>query len=289
VTSPGGRLRQLLEESRPVLAPGVANALGARIVADCGFDAVYVSGAGIANWSLGVPDLGLTHLGEVVDHVARVCAAVDLPVIADADTGYGNALNVRRTVSELERAGVAAIQLEDQVDPKRCGHFEGKEVLPIEEMVAKVRAAVDARRDPDLVLIARTDARAVEGLDSAVRRALAYRDAGADMIFVEAPTDEAELERIGREVPGPLVANMVEGGKTPLLPLDRLAELGFDLVVYANLAARAAMRAMHDVLTVLRSEGTSASVEDQIVSMAERGRLTGMDDWSALEQRYQVD
>jgi 2-methylisocitrate lyase-like PEP mutase family enzyme len=272
-----------------VVAPGAANALGARIVADCGFEAVYVSGAGIANWSLGVPDLGLTNLSEVVEQVARICAAVEVPVIADADTGYGNALNVRRTVREFERAGVAAIQIEDQVEPKRCGHFEGKEVLPVGEMVAKLRAALEARRDPDLVIVARTDARAVEGLDGALLRARAYREAGADLVFVEAPTDEDELARIGREVPGLLVANMVEGGKTPVLPADRLGELGFDLVLYANLAARAAMKAMSEVLTVLRAEGTSASVEDRIVTMAERGRLTGLEQWQALEQRYRAD
>jgi 2-methylisocitrate lyase-like PEP mutase family enzyme len=285
-STPGARLRTLLATSSPVIAPGAANALSARIVADCGFAVVYVSGAGIANWSLGVPDLGLTSMSEVVAHVAHICSAVDVPVIADADTGYGNALNVTRTVREFERAGVAAIQLEDQVDPKRCGHFEGKEVVPIPEMVAKLHATVDARRDPGLVIIARTDARAVEGLSGAIDRAHAYREAGADAIFVEAPIDEGELARIGAEVPGPLVANMVEGGKTPILPSERLSELGFALVIYANVAARAAMKAMHDVLSVLRREGTSASLEDRIVTMAERNRLTGMDEWRGLEERF---
>src|ERR1700712_1057703 len=186
-SSPGARLRELLAGPVPVLAPGAANALGARIVADCGFDVVYVSGAGIANWSLGVPDLGLTTMSDLVTEVARICDAVDIPVIADADAGYGNALNVRRTVREFERAGVAAIQLEDQVDPKRCGHFEGKEVVPTGQMLAKLHAAVEARRDPDLVIIARTDARAVEGLDAAIERACAYKEAGGDALFVEAP------------------------------------------------------------------------------------------------------
>jgi 2-methylisocitrate lyase-like PEP mutase family enzyme len=287
--TPGARLRGLLADDAPVLAPGAANALAARIVADCGFDTLYVSGAGIANWSLGVPDLGLTTMTDVLGEVARICDAVDIPVIADADTGYGNPLNVRRTVHEFERAGVAAIQLEDQVDPKRCGHFDGKDVIPDADMVAKLRAAVDARRDPDLVIIARTDARAVEGLDRAIERAAAYVEAGADAIFVEAPVDFAELARIGREIPGLLVANMVEGGHTPIVERAELGRLGFDLVLYANLGARAAMQAMHEVLTALRTEGSSAGLEDRVVTMAERNRLTGMAEWQALEREYDVD
>jgi 2-methylisocitrate lyase-like PEP mutase family enzyme len=284
--SPGRRLRQLLATQAPVLAPGAANALSARIVADCGFDVVYVSGAGIANWALGVPDLGLTTRSDVVTEVARICRAVDVPVLADADPGYGNALSVHLTVQELERAGVAAIQLEDQVDPKRCGHFEGKEVIPAAEMEAKLRAALDVRRDADLVIIARTDARAVEGLDAAIERANRYKAAGADAIFVEAPLDETELARIGAEVPGPLVANIVEGGKTPIVSRARLNELGFHLVIYANLAARAAMKAMQDTLRALAAQGSSLGAEDRIVTMAERNRLTGMADWRALDDSY---
>ena len=287
--SQGTRLRELLADDPPVIAPGAANALGARIVADCGFDTVYVSGAGIANWSLGVPDLGLTTMADVLGEVERICDAVELPVIADGDTGYGNALSVHRCVRAFERAGVAAIQLEDQVDPKRCGHFEGKEVIPAAEMVAKVRSAVDARRDPDLVIIARTDARATEGLDRAIERAHIYREAGADALFVEAPLDAGELARIGAELPGLLVANMVEGAKTPTVERSELGRLGFDLVIYANLAARAAMQAMYGVLTALRSRGSSAGLEDRIVTMAERNRLTGMDAWEALERRYAID
>jgi len=281
--APGSRLRRLLADKAPLLAPGAANALGARIIADCGFDTVYATGAGIANWSLGTPDLGLVSMTEVAGEVARICAAVELPVIADADAGYGNPLNVHRTVREFERAGAAAIQLEDQVDPKRCGHFEGKAVVPTADMVAKIRAAADARRDASLVLIARTDARAVEGLEAALDRAHAYREAGADMLFVEAPMDAGELARIGAAGLGPQVANVVEGGKTPTLPLDELGRLGFSLVLYANLAQRAAMKAMHEVLTGLRIRGSSAGLESMIVSMAERNRLTGMDAWRARE------
>jgi carboxyvinyl-carboxyphosphonate phosphorylmutase len=284
--SPGARLRQLMATQAPVIAPGAANALSARIVADAGFDVVYVSGAGIANWALGVPDLGLTTRQDVVTEVARICRAVDVPVIADADTGYGNALNVYRTVEEFERAGVAAIQLEDQVDPKRCGHFEGKAVITAAEMEAKLHAALDARRDGDLVIIARTDARAVDGLDAAIERGQRYRAAGADAIFVEAPLNEDEMARIAQEIDGPLIANIVEGGKTPVVSRERLHELGFHLVIYANVAARAAMKAMQDVLGVLHAEGSSVNVQDRIVTMAERNRLTGMDAWREFDTKY---
>jgi 2,3-dimethylmalate lyase len=291
VTShPGARLRQLFDAARtaglPILSPGAPNALTARIIADAGFETVYVSGAGIANWSLGVPDLGLTTRTEVVHEVGRICDAVDLPVIADADTGYGNALAVRRTVRQFERAGVAAIQIEDQVDPKKCGHFEGKAVIPMAEMVGKLRAALDARIDDNVVIVARTDARAVEGLDAAIDRARAYKEAGADAIFIEAPVDADEMARIGREVPGPLIANMVEGGKTPLVSRADLGALGFDLVIYANLAPRAAMLAMQSVLGTLLANGDSTSVLDRIVTMPERNRLTGMAAWRDLDHRY---
>jgi len=284
--SPGSRLRRLVATSAPVLAPGAANALGARIIADCGFDVVYATGAGISNWLLGAPDLGLVTMTEMAGQVARICEAVDLPVIADADTGYGNPLNVTRTVRMFERAGVAALQLEDQVEPKRCGHFDGKQVIPKADMVAKLKAAVDARRDASLVIIARTDARATEGLDAAIERAHAYRDAGADWCFIEAPQDEAELARVGREGPGPLVANMVENGKTPILPRARLGQLGFSLILYANLAQRAAMQAMGEALAHLITQGVSDGLEGRLVTMDERNRLTGMSYWRGLEQKF---
>jgi 2,3-dimethylmalate lyase len=283
--TPGQVLRRLIRDEGPLLAPGAVNALGARLVADAGFEAVYASGAGIANWSLGAPDIGLTTLTEMADSMARICDAVDLPVVADADTGYGNEWNVARTVRLYERAGVAAIQLEDQVEPKRCGHFEGKEVIPLADMVAKIRAAADVRRNPALMLIARTDARAVEGIEAAIDRAHAFRRAGADMIFIEAPQSEAELARIGAEVPGPLVANMVEDGKTPLLPLATLGKMGFALVLYANFAPRAAMHAMQLALAHLRSMGSSHGFEDRIVSMDERNRLTGLAAWQAFARK----
>lgn len=248
-----------------------------------------MTGAGIANTLLGVADVGLTTMTEIVDQVRYICQAVSCPVVSDADTGYGNAINLTRTVREFERAGAAGIHIEDQVTPKRCGHFEGKQVISRSEMVNKIRAAVDSRRDPDFVLIARTDARAVHGLDDAIERALAYREAGADVIFVEAPRSEAELQRIGTAIPGPLVANMVEDGLTPILPAQRLQELGFRLVIYANLVQRAAVKATQDGLRHLRTHGTSQGFEDRIISMAERNRVTGLAQYQALERKYLRD
>ncbi len=207
-------------------------------------------------------------------------------MIADADTGFGNAINVVRTVQELESAGAAGIHLEDQVTPKRCGHFEGKQIVSKAEMVNKVRAAVEARRDEDFVIIARTDARAVVGLEEAVNRALAYREAGADMIFVEAPRSTEELDAVAREVPGPLVANMVEGGKTPPQPAEVLEKMGYRMVIYANLAMRAAMFSMQQVLSHLAEHGDSLGVTDRIISMEERNRITNLARYRKTEERY---
>ena len=210
--SPGSRLRVLLQPGRGTLLPGAFDAMAARIVQDCGFPAVYLTGAGVTNALLGVPDLGLITATEMASTIAAVRGAVDLPILADGDTGFGNALNLARTVRSYEQAGANAIQIEDQVFPKRCGHFEGKAVVPAREMVQKVRAAVDARRSSDFLVIARTDARAVEGFEAALERAAAYREAGADVLFVEAPRDDAELRRIPQALPGPHLCNIVHGG-----------------------------------------------------------------------------
>ncbi|KCZ86014.1 carboxyvinyl-carboxyphosphonate phosphorylmutase [Hyphomonas adhaerens MHS-3] len=274
------------DSDETILAPGAPNALTARIAQDAGFSTVYASGAGIANWALGVPDLGLASMSDVVGEVARICAAVDIPVIADADTGYGNALNVFRCVREFERAGVAAIQLEDQVHPKRCGHFDGKSVIDASEMVAKIKAATDARQDPDLVLIARTDARAVYDLETAIERAQLYREAGADVIFLEAPRTVDELAEVAKAVDGPLVANIVEGGKTPAVSRAELTKMGYALVLYANLGPRAAMMAMKKAFAHLKTHGDSEEILNDIVTMPERNRLTGMDFWKGLEASY---
>jgi 2-methylisocitrate lyase-like PEP mutase family enzyme len=282
------RLKELLARRAAVTVPGAANALFARVIEDLGFEAVYVTGAGVANMLLGAPDVGLTTMTEVRDTVAAIAEAVSIPIIVDADTGYGNAVNVVRTVRVLERAGAAGIQIEDQVFPKKCGHFAGKHVIAAEEMVQKIRAAVDARHDQSLQIIARTDAYAVEGLAGALERAHAYVAAGADATFVEAPTTLVELARIPQALDVPQVANIVFGGKTPDPGREKLAELGFSIVLYANAALQAALRASYDVLRVLKSEGSLRSVADRLASFEERQRVVAKDEWDARESRYRV-
>jgi 2-methylisocitrate lyase-like PEP mutase family enzyme len=281
-------LRRRLTTGAGLLIPGAPNALTARIIEAAGFAAVYVTGAGLANSYLGAPDLGLTTVTEVADHVAAIREAVSVPVIVDADTGFGNALNMRRTVRLLERAGANAIQIEDQVFPKRCGHFDGKEVIPTPEMVGKIKAAADARDDPGLMIIARTDARATEGMDRALDRARAYAEAGADALFVEAPQSLDELRRIPLAVPGIHLANMVFGGKTPLLPRGELASMGFAGILYANAALQAAMLAMKEVIAHLHAHGSLAGAEDRLISFTERQRLVDFDRFKALESRYRT-
>lgn len=284
---PTTRLRQLLARPRLLLVPGVWDALSARVVEAAGFEAVYLSGAAVAVGHLGLPDLGLATLSEVVEQLRRVTAAVSLPVIADADTGYGNALNVRRTVREFEAAGAAGLHLEDQEFPKRCGHLAGTRVVPTETMVARLRAALDARRDPDFVVIARTDARGVLGLDEALRRAEAYRAAGADVLFVEAPVGEAEVEAVARALAGvPLLLNLGGAGRTPMLPAARLEALGFRIALYPGDLQRAALRAMQEVAATLRQEGTTRPVAHRMASFEERFELVGLSSLRALEARY---
>lgn len=284
----GARLRRVLGERRAMLVPGAANALTARIIEDLGFEAVYLTGAGLANTAFGLPDIGLVTATELAAATSAVAEASTLPLIVDADTGFGNALNVTRTVRSLERAGADALQLEDQIFPKRCGHFAGKAVVPAAEMVAKVKAAVDARRSADLLVIARTDALAVEGLGAALDRAAAYIEAGADATFVEVPTTEAELRRIAR-LPAPQIVNLVVGGKTPLLSQQALAEMGFALVLYANAALQAAMLALREVLAALRRDGGLGAVAERLIDFAERQRLVGKAEWDAREARYREE
>lgn len=287
--SPGGRLREALERSRPLIVPGCADALTARLAAGAGFEAVYASGAGFANAVLGVPDVGLTSMTEAVEHVARICAVVDVPVIADIDTGFGNALNARRTVRAVERAGAAAVQIEDQTFPKRCGHFSGKAVIPLGEMLGKLQSALDARDDPDLVVIARTDAIAVEGFDAAVDRARAYAALGADLVFVEAPRSREELAALPPGIDAPLMANMVEGGVTPLLGAAELADLGYRIVLYANTALRVAARAAQAALVELRSRGDTRGLLDRMLGWQERQAIVGLPELEALAERYAED
>jgi len=283
-----GRLKALLARRAAITVPGAANALFARVVEDLGFEAVYVTGAGVANMLLGAPDIGLTTLTEVTETVAAIADAVSIPIIVDADTGFGNAVNVIRTVRTLERAGAAGIQIEDQVFPKKCGHFSGKDVISRDEMVQKIKAAVDTRHDPSLQIIARTDARAVEGLERALERARAYVEAGADATFVEAPTNLDELARIPSVVAVPQVANIVFGGKTPDPGREKLAELGFSIVLYANAALQAALKASYDVLGVLKAEGSLQSVAPRLASFEERQRVIAKGKWDAREARYRA-
>ncbi len=282
-------LRERVARRDALLVPGAANALTARVIADAGFEAVYVTGAGVANTTLGVPDIGLVSLAELAGVTAAIAEISPLPLVVDADTGFGNAVNVHRSVRLLEQAGAAAIQLEDQVFPKRCGHFDGKTVIPAAEMCAKVRAAEDARDDENLLIIARTDARAIEGLEAALERAEAYIEAGADLTFVEAPRSPEEMRAITGRLAVPQVANMVVGGRTPLLPQAELAEMGFGLVLYANAALQAAMRAMSEVLGALQRDGGLDAVTDRLAGFDERQRLVAKGFYDALERRYATD
>ena len=286
---PTTKLKDIMAKRAATIVPGAANAMFARAVEDIGFEAVYVTGAGIANMELGVPDIGLTTMTEVADIVARMASAVSIPIIVDADTGFGNPLNLTRTVRTFERAGAAGIQIEDQVFPKKCGHFAGKDVIPVGEMLYKIRAAVDARQDSDLQVIARTDARAVEGLDRAIDRARAFVEAGADATFVEAPVSLEELARIPRDVRCPQFANMVFGGKTPDPGRAKLADMGFSIVLYANAVLQAALKASHDVLRALKKDGTLTSVQDRLASFDERQKAVGKPEWDALEARYRTE
>jgi 2-methylisocitrate lyase-like PEP mutase family enzyme len=284
-TTPAAALRGRIGAGEATIAPGAFDGLSARLVEQAGFAAVYASGGAIAR-STGVPDLGLLGIERIVERVGAMCDAIAIPLIADADTGYGNALNAQRVVQAFERAGAAAIHLEDQVFPKRCGHYEGKTLVPIAEMAQKLRAACDARRDPDFVIIARTDAIAVEGLDGALARAAAYREAGADVIFVEAPTSRAEIERIAREVPGPKLMNMFHGGKTPILPADELVAMGYSIIIIPSDLQRAAIHAMQQTLAAIRRDGHSMAVADRMVSFKDREAIIGTADWLERDARY---
>ena len=277
--------RDLLKAGAAMLLPGVANALAARVVADIGFAAAYVTGAGIANTHLGIPDNGLVTLTELTDHVHAIRDVLPRPLMVDADTGFGNALNMQRAIKSLERAGADAIQIEDQVFPKRCGHFEGKEVIPAAEMVSKIKAAVDARTDSDLMIVARTDAIAVEGFNAAMDRIHAFREAGADIGFVEAPTTPEHVATIGK-LPWPQLANIVIGGKTPELPNETLRELGFAGVIYANAALQAAVLGMQRALSHLKKTGHVGDAKDLLASFTERQRLVDIAGFHAAERKY---
>ena len=284
--SPRQQLRSLVEARRGLIVPGAFNAMSAKIVEDLGFEALYVTGAGVTNMWFGLPDQGFMGLHEIADHTARIRDAVQRPLIVDADTGFGNALNVRHTVRVLERAGADCIQLEDQVAPKRCGHFSGKDVIPTEEAVGKIKAAVDARQDPDLLILARTDACATQGFEAAIERAQKFAEAGADILFVEAVTTQQEVRALPQRLAKPQLMNMVIGGRTPIFNAKQLGELGYGIVLYANAALQGAVAGMQKALTVLRDEQEVQESSGLVTPFAERQRLVGKPAWDALEQRY---
>jgi len=274
-----------LSGERGVLLPGAANALAARIIADLGFKAVYLTGAGLTNMHLGLPDLAFMDLSQLVDHTMAIRHVCDLPIMVDADTGFGNAVNVTRTVAMLERAGASAIQLEDQVSPKRCGHFSGQEVIPAAEMVGKVKAAVDARRD-GVLIVARTDACAAEGFNAAIERASRYIEAGADMTFVEAPRTAEDLAKIPKLLKVPQIINMVVGGKTPITDRPAAGAMGFAFVLYANAALQGAVLGMQRALTALRDKGALTEADGLLATFADRQRLVDKATYDGMEARY---
>jgi len=279
-------LRQLLKRDKLLVAPGCFDGLSARLVEEAGFEAAYLSGGAVAR-SMGIPDIGLVTLSESIDRAAQVVATVKIPIIADADTGYGNVVNLVRTVREFERAGVAAIHIEDQITPKRCGHLDGKEVIPLAEMEKKLQAALATRTDPDFCIIARTDARGDDGFDDAIKRGRAFAKLGVDAIFVEAPQSEDELAEIPRRIPNvPILVNVFKGGKTPMLPMQRLQEMGYRIAIYPSETQRAAIHAMRRALETLKREGTTESIDDSLTTFKERDQVVGLDDWQKIEREY---
>ncbi len=280
-------LREKVARRDGLIVAGAFNAMSARIVADQGFEAVYLTGAGLTNMHYGAPDLGIIGLRDVADATTRIREAVeDLPLIVDIDTGFGNAVNAWHTVRTLERAGADAVQIEDQTFPKRCGHFAGKAVAPLSEMLDKIRAATDARQDPDFQIIARTDARAVEGFESAIERAQKFAEAGADILFVEAMTTLEEIRKIPQLLKQPLLINIVVGGKTPTLSAQELGGMGYSLVLYANAALQGAVRGMQNALSALKRDGKLDEDPALLAPFNERQRLVRKPLYDELEQRY---
>ncbi len=278
--------KQFLKRDKLLVAPGCFDGLSARLVEEAGFEAAYFSGGAVAR-SMGLPDIGLVTMSEVIERAAQVVSAVKIPVIADADTGYGNAINLVRTVREYERVGVAAIHIEDQITPKRCGHLDGKEVISLPEMIKKLEAALASRADPDFCIIARTDARGVHGLDDAISRARAFAQLGVDAVFVEAPQSESELEQIPRALLNiPLLVNVFKGGKTPMLPVERLEKMGYRIAIYPSETQRAAIYAMRQALSLLKREGTTEAMDEALTTFKERDTIVGLDDWQELERKF---
>ena len=279
-------LKEKLNQKRALIVPGAANALAARVIESMGFEAIYLSGAGLTNTFYGLPDLGFINLNDLASHTSAIKDAVALPLIVDADTGFGNAINVRQTIKVLERAGADGVQLEDQDSPKRCGHFNDKSVITANEMVGKIKAAVDARTNPDFLVIARTDANAVHGIKAALERAQLYQDAGADVIFVEAPKNLAEIKEIASSLSVPQIINIVIGGKTPTLSHDQLKEMGFAMVLYANAALQGAITGMQNALSSLKESGQLEESSGLVASFELRQALVQKPLMDSLELKY---
>ena len=284
-----GRISVLLEKEGTLIFPGVYDALSAKLVERAGFPLTFISGYSVAATHLGLPDFGYLTQTEMVSMARRVCASVKIPIIIDADTGYGNALNVIRTVNDLIDAGAAGMFLEDQVWPKRCGHMKGKRVIPVDEHVQKIRAAADARGKRDFFIVARTDARQVNNLDDAIARCRRYKEAGADALFIEAPRSKEELTRIAKELPPPLVANMLEGGVTPLLTKDELEEIGFHLIVCPLTALYASAKAMQDMFELIKSKGTTRDALDRLLPFQQFHDIIDLERYYKLAERYKTD
>lgn len=280
------KLRQLLNKPGLIIAPGAYDAWSARLIEKAGFPAVYMTGYGVSASVIGQPDIGLLTMTEMVNQARNIANAVNIPVIADGDTGYGGVLNVIRTVREYEQAGVAAIQLEDQVYPKRCGHMEGKQLIAADEMVAKVRAAVHARTSPDVMIIARTDARAVIGFEEAIARAKAYVEAGADIIFFEAPESVEEMRMVAKSIQKPLIANLVENGKTPFVATDNLQEIGYKIVIYPVSTIYTVTKAIARMLERLKNDGTTQTCAEDMVEFHEFNEMIGLGEQRGLEKTF---
>jgi 2-methylisocitrate lyase-like PEP mutase family enzyme len=284
--TPRQTLKQLLTRNRLLVAPGCFDGLSARLVQESGFEAAYLSGGAVAR-SMGIPDIGLVTMSESIERTAQVVSVINIPIIADADTGYGNAVNLVRTVREFERAGVAAIHIEDQITPKRCGHLDGKEVISLGEMTQKLQAAMAARNDPDFCIIARTDARGVNGFDDAIKRGQAFAKLGVDAIFVEAPQSEEELGEIPKRIPNvPLLVNVFKGGKTPMLPVERLEQMGYRIAIYPSETQRAAIFAMRSALSTLKRDGTTESIDAALTTFKDRDKVVDLDGWQRIEKEF---
>jgi 2,3-dimethylmalate lyase len=281
-------VRRHLNEKGQLVMPGVFDALSAKIASRAGFEVIFITGYSLSATLLGEPDFGLLTQTEVVSAAQRICSVTDTPVIVDADTGYGNAINVIRTVQDLSRAGAAGMFLEDQVWPKRCGHMKGKQVIPLDEQLKKLRAALEARNDHDFYIVARTDARQALGLTEAITRGVAFKEAGADAVFVEAPESKEEMKEIARHVPGPLVANMLERGVTPLMSPQELKELGFDLIVWPLAPVYSVAKSLAEVYSTLRQEGSTTKMLDRLMPFDDFNKIVGLEEKYSLDQKYRI-